>query len=101
VKSKKTSFRAMAYTFADTMYKYGQQLRQHDLGETYRRAGVAFKFQLQQKFVVLHDSCLPVVAPWSGVKLGLVPGICWQAIAKENWLVEAEALEKPKKRKSC
>ena len=64
VKPKDTSSRAMAYTFADAMTKYGQQMRQEDLGEAYRRAGLAFRGQLQQNFVVLHESCPPVVTPW-------------------------------------
>jgi hypothetical protein len=54
----------MAYTFTDTMTRFGQQMRQSYLGEAYRRAGFAFKGQLQQNFVVLHDSCPPVVTPW-------------------------------------
>jgi hypothetical protein len=62
---------------------------------------VAFEGQLQQNFVVLHYSCPPVFAPWSGGKLGLV---LWDQLAgsqkiKENWLVKEEALEQLKKKK--
>jgi hypothetical protein len=53
----------MAYTFADAMSRNGQQMSQADLGEASRSAGMAFKCQLQQNFVVLHDSCPPIVTP--------------------------------------
>ena len=64
VRPKDNGTRPMAYTFTDAMTRYGQQIRQEDLGEAYRRAGVAFRGQMQQNFVVLHDSCPPVVTPW-------------------------------------
>jgi hypothetical protein len=38
----------MAYTFADAMVRYTQQMRQADLGEAYKRTGLAFRSQLQQ-----------------------------------------------------
>lgn len=64
VRPKETGSRTRAFTFADALSRYGRQLRQGDLGEAYRRAGAAFRGQLQQNFVVLHDSCPPGVAPW-------------------------------------
>ena len=57
VRPKGSEARQMAYTFADALARYGKQLRQSDLGDAYRRAGIAFKGQLQQNFVVLYDSC--------------------------------------------
>ena len=64
VKPKEAGSRTMAYTFADALSRYGMHLRQVDLGEAYRRAGTSFKGQMQQNFVVLHDSQPPCVAPW-------------------------------------
>jgi hypothetical protein len=45
-----------AYTFIDAIVKYGKCLLRTDLDEAYRRAGVAFRGQLEQHFVVLHES---------------------------------------------
>ncbi len=45
----------MALTFADAISRYGEGLRKDDLGEAYKRAGTAFKGQLLQTFVVLHE----------------------------------------------
>jgi hypothetical protein len=64
VRPKDARLRPMAQTFTDAITRFGQQMRQEDLGEANRRAGVAFKGQLQKNFVVLHDSCPPVVTPW-------------------------------------
>ena len=64
VRPKEAGSRTMAYTFADALSRYGMHLRQVDLGEAYRRAGTSFKGQMQQNFVVLHDSQPPCVAPW-------------------------------------
>ena len=64
VRPKKTGGRSMAFTFGDAITRYGIQMRQGELGEAYRRAGVAFKGQMQQNFVVLHDSRPPNVTPW-------------------------------------
>ena len=57
VKQKEAGARSMSFTFSDALIRYGQQLRQSDLGEAYRRTGNSFKGQLQQYFVVLYDSC--------------------------------------------
>jgi hypothetical protein len=46
------------------MTRYGQKMRQADLREAYRRTGAAFKVQLQQNFILPHDSCPPIVTPW-------------------------------------
>ena len=56
VKPKEAGTRQMAFTFADAVSRYGERLRQSDLGEAYRRAGNSFNGQLQQNFVVLYDS---------------------------------------------
>jgi hypothetical protein len=45
-----------AYTFIDAIIKYGQLLLRCDLDEAYRRAGTTFRGQLEQHFVVLHES---------------------------------------------
>jgi hypothetical protein len=45
----------MWLTFSDALVRFGSGLRGGDLGEAYRRAGVAFRGQLQQNFVVLHE----------------------------------------------
>jgi hypothetical protein len=63
LRPKESSCRVMAYRLVDAMSRYGQQMRQANLGEAYRRAGVPFKDQLQQKNV-LHKSCPPVFTPW-------------------------------------
>ena len=55
VKQKNEQNRTMALTSADAISKYGEGLREGDLGEAYRRAGLVFRGQLQQIFVVLHD----------------------------------------------
>jgi hypothetical protein len=55
VKQKNEQNRTMALTFADAISKFREGLREGDLGEAYRRAGLVFRGQLQQIFVVLHD----------------------------------------------
>jgi hypothetical protein len=45
-----------AYTFIDAIIKYGRLLLRCDLDEAYRRAGSAFRGQLEQHFVVLRES---------------------------------------------
>jgi hypothetical protein len=45
-----------AFTFIDAIIRYGAVLVQADLDEAYRRAGSAFRGQLEQHFVVLHES---------------------------------------------
>ncbi len=47
-----------------------KKMKQADLGEAYRRAGSTFRGQKQQNFVVLHDSCPPVVTPWVRRQVG-------------------------------
>jgi hypothetical protein len=46
----------MWLTFSDALIRFGSGLGVCDLGEAYQRAGVAFKGQLQQNFVVLHEA---------------------------------------------
>jgi hypothetical protein len=45
-----------AYTFIDSIIKYGKILLRCDLDEAYRQAGTAFRGQLEQHYVVLHES---------------------------------------------
>jgi len=44
-----------SYTFVDAVENFGQQIYASDLESAYNRAGKAFKGQLQQNFIVLHD----------------------------------------------
>jgi hypothetical protein len=44
-----------AYTFTDAIIRFGQILNKHDLDDAYKRAGTAFRGQLEQHFVVLRD----------------------------------------------
>jgi len=43
------------YTFVDAVSTYGQILSQVELAEAYRRAGTAFKGQMEQIFVLLRE----------------------------------------------
>jgi hypothetical protein len=56
IKPKDTNQRPMWLAFSDALIRYGSGLGESDLGEAYRRAGVAFRGQLQQNFVVLRDN---------------------------------------------
>jgi hypothetical protein len=49
------SQKSSAYTFSDMIARFGRDLIITELGDAYRRAGDAFRGQLQQNFVVLHD----------------------------------------------
>lgn len=55
VKPRDTNQRPMWLAFSDALIRYGSGLEETDLGEAYRRAGIAFRGQLQQNFVVLRD----------------------------------------------
>jgi hypothetical protein len=44
-----------AYTFIDAVIKFGKSLVYEDLGEAYRRAGTAFRGQMEQHYVVLRE----------------------------------------------
>ena len=46
----------MWLTFSDALIRFGLGLGESDLGDAYRRAGVAFRGQLQQNFVVLNEA---------------------------------------------
>jgi hypothetical protein len=93
VRPKDPSLRPMAYTFTDSMTRFGQQMRQ--IGEAYRRAGFAFKGQLQQNFVVLHDSCPPVVTPWIRKEANTVRK---NSVGKRKMIDTARVIEKKKKK---
>jgi hypothetical protein len=43
------------YNFSDSLVRFGANLVMAELEEAYKRAGAAFKGQLQQNFVVLRD----------------------------------------------
>ena len=43
------------FNFSDALVRYGAKLTVEELEEAYRRAGAAFKGQLQQNFVVLTE----------------------------------------------
>ena len=55
VRPKDASQKPNAYTFSEAIARFGSDLVVTDLSDAYRRAGAAFKGQLQQNFVVLHD----------------------------------------------
>jgi hypothetical protein len=55
VKPKDGRNKPMWLSFSDALVRFGSGLRKGDLGDAYRRAGVAFRGQLQQNFVVLHE----------------------------------------------
>jgi hypothetical protein len=44
-----------SFTYIDAISRFGSLLRRSDLTVAYDRAGVAFRGQLSQNFVVLHD----------------------------------------------
>jgi len=44
-----------AFTFIDSVIRYGSAVVQQDLEEAYRRAGTAFRGQIEQHFVVLRE----------------------------------------------
>jgi hypothetical protein len=44
-----------AYTFIDAVIRFGGALTRTDLDEAYRRAGGAFRGQVEQHFVVLRE----------------------------------------------
>ena len=48
-----------AFTFVDAVIRYGSVLAQEDLEEAYKKAGSAFKGQLEQHFVVLREGYNP------------------------------------------
>ena len=54
-----------AYTFVDSMTQFGGAVVQDDLEEAYRRAGSAFKGQLEQHFVILREALPPRRPPTS------------------------------------
>ena len=56
IKPKDGNKRPMWLSFSDALTRFGAGLGELDLGEAYRRAGVAFRGQLQQNFVVLHET---------------------------------------------
>ena len=43
-------------TFVDALKRFGKDLRAEDLEQAYTRAGTSFAGQMQQTFVVLHET---------------------------------------------
>ena len=56
VRSKDGGSRLGVFNFSDSLVRFGANLTPTDLEEAYKRAGSAFKGQLQQNFVVLTES---------------------------------------------
>jgi hypothetical protein len=59
VKRNNSENNGMWLSFSDALLRYGSGLVEADLEDAYRRAGTAFKSQLEQNFVVLHDQPEP------------------------------------------
>ena len=55
IRSKESGKSMGTFNFSDALARYGSNLTAAELGEAYRRAGSAFKGQLQQNFVVLNE----------------------------------------------
>jgi hypothetical protein len=55
IRSKGEGLRLGIYNFSDALTCYGENLTAGELCEAYKRAGAAFKGQLQQSFVVLNE----------------------------------------------
>ena len=55
VRSKEGGSRLGTFNFSDALARYGAGMSAAELGEAYRRAGAAFRGQLQQNFVVLNE----------------------------------------------
>jgi hypothetical protein len=58
VRTKEGGSRVGSYNFSDALTRYGAKLNQKELNAAYKRAGSAFKGQLQQFFVVLSEQGL-------------------------------------------
>jgi len=52
-----------AYTFVDSIVKFGERLVQQDLEEAYKKAGSAFRGQMEQHFIVLRDQTASSAPP--------------------------------------
>ena len=74
VRPKDRNKNSMAFTFSDAVTRYGEGMQEEELGEAYRRAGAAFKGQLQQNFVVLHDRRIGGAPQWSKWSSSVVAG---------------------------
>ena len=54
-------------TFVDAIARMGRRMTETDFGFAYGRAGISFKGQMQQNFVVLHEKGVKVGAgQWGG-----------------------------------
>ena len=72
VRSKEGGVKLGSYNFSDAIARYGANLMEKHLTEAYRRAGSAFKGQLQQNFVVLSEHGLSCSATGRAGPSGLV-----------------------------
>jgi hypothetical protein len=75
VRSKSEGLRLGTYNFSDALTRYGENLTAEELGEAYKRAGSAFKGQLQQNFVVLNEKGVSGASGSTGNN-GAVSGAC-------------------------
>jgi hypothetical protein len=55
VKPKEKNQKALWLSFSDALVRYGAGLKETDLAQAYNKAGIAFRGQLEQNFVVLHE----------------------------------------------
>jgi hypothetical protein len=60
VRSRDGGITIVTFNFSDALARYGANLIKKELTEAYKRAGPAFKGQLQQNFVVLNKHGLVV-----------------------------------------
>ena len=72
VRPKDQNKKSMGFTFSDAVVRYGKELQEAELGEAHKRAGIAFRGQLQQNFVVLHDRRAGGAPEWSRWRQGPV-----------------------------
>ena len=56
IKGDTNTQRPFVMTFADAVRRFGGKIKDEYLEDAYKRAGNSFKGQLEQHFVVLHDS---------------------------------------------
>ena len=66
---KPSNGREFALTYVDLIQRYGEELDRTKLSQAYRRAGVAFRHQLQQTFVVLIDQNKKIMKTWRSERL--------------------------------
>ena len=55
LKKKDSTLKPLVLTFSDALLRFGKEMREEHLQEAYKRAGTAFRGQMQQNFVVLKE----------------------------------------------